>query len=103
MFSSFAIESDTFSLLNVYFAAEAACAMLSFMDELKQQLTVLTSITFFVFELSISFFDACPGRLSMLQETSGCIKNTPLRLVMQSVSRDGREALHKLDAKPRPT
>ena len=28
----------------------------------------------------------------------GCIKNRPLRLIMETVSRDGREALRKLDA-----
>ena len=32
-----------------------------------------------------------------------CIKNRPLRLVMETVSRDGREALRKLDAEYRPT
>ena len=28
----------------------------------------------------------------------GCIKNRPLHLIMETVSRDGREALRKLDA-----
>ena len=32
-----------------------------------------------------------------------CIKNRPLRLIMETVSRDGREALRKLDAEYRPT
>ena len=34
---------------------------------------------------------------------AGCIKNRPLRLIMQKVSCDGREALRKLDAEYRPT
>ena len=33
----------------------------------------------------------------------GCIKNRPLRLIMNTPSRDGREALRKLDAEYRPT
>ena len=33
----------------------------------------------------------------------GCIKNRPLRLIMDTPSRDGREALRKLDAEYRPT
>ena len=33
----------------------------------------------------------------------GCIKDRPLRLIMETVSRDGREALRKLDAEYRPT
>ena len=33
----------------------------------------------------------------------GCIKNRPLRLFMDTPSRDGREALRKLDAEYRPT
>ena len=32
-----------------------------------------------------------------------CIKNRPLRLIMDTPSRDGREALRKLDAEYRPT
>ena len=33
----------------------------------------------------------------------GCIKNRSLRLIMDTPSRDGREALRKLDAEYRPT
>ena len=33
----------------------------------------------------------------------GCIKNRPLRLIMETVSSDGREAIRKLDAEYRPT
>ena len=33
----------------------------------------------------------------------GCIKNRPFRLIMDTPSRDGREALRKLDAEYRPT
>ena len=33
----------------------------------------------------------------------GCIKNRPLRFIMDTPSRDGREALRKLDAQYRPT
>ena len=33
----------------------------------------------------------------------GCIKNRPLRLIMDTLSRDGREALRKLDAEYSPT
>ena len=33
----------------------------------------------------------------------GCIKNRPLRFIMETMSRDGREALRKLDAECRPT
>ena len=33
----------------------------------------------------------------------GCMKNTPLRLIMETTSRDGREALRKLVAESRPT
>ena len=33
----------------------------------------------------------------------GCIKNRPLRLIMETVSRDGRGALRKLDAEFGPT
>ena len=33
----------------------------------------------------------------------GCVKNRPLRLIMAMTSRDGREALRKLDAEYKPT
>ena len=33
----------------------------------------------------------------------GCIKNRPLRLIMETESRDGREALRKLDTEYRST
>ena len=41
--------------------------------------------------------------LMLLSVIAGCIKNRPLRLVMETVSRDGREAHRKLDAEYRPT
>ena len=32
----------------------------------------------------------------------GCIKNRPLRLIMDTPTRDGREAMRRLDAENRP-
>ena len=36
--------------------------------------------------------------LMLYSVIAGCIKNRPLRLIMEAVSRDGREALRNLDA-----
>ena len=43
------------------------------------------------------------AHLMLYSVTVGCIKNGPLRLIVETVSRDGREALRKLDAECRPT
>ena len=41
--------------------------------------------------------------LMLYAVTVGCLENRPLRLIMDTPSRDGREALRKLDAECRPT